>query len=71
MASSKRVRRVTLTSSTRGMRISTIGWRVARSIWSSRRRSRGVTKLMAAPLRPARPVRPMRCTYDSVSMGMS
>ncbi len=25
----------------------------------------------ASPVRPARPVRPMRCTYDSVSCGMS
>ncbi|OUE08530.1 hypothetical protein CMsap09_06255 [Clavibacter michiganensis] len=71
MASSKRVRRVTFTSSALGMRISVSGWRVAFSMAVRRRRSRGVTKLMAAPLRPARPVRPMRCTYDSVSIGMS
>ena len=71
IASSKRARRVTLTSSTVGSCICVSGWRVAFSIASSRRRSRGVTKLIAAPLRPARPVRPMRCTYDSVSIGMS
>ena len=35
------------------------------------RRSRGVMKRMATPLRPARPVRPMRCTYASTSFGTS
>ena len=30
-----------------------------------------VTNQIASPLRPARPVRPMRCTYASVSLGMS
>ena len=71
IASSKRASRVALTSSTLGSCICVSGWRVAFSIAASRRRSRGVTKLIASPLRPARPVRPMRCTYDSVSIGMS
>ena len=39
-----------------------IGWRVARSMVRSMRTSRGETKRMALPRRPARPVRPMRCT---------
>ena len=62
IASSKRVSRVALTSSTLGSFISVKGWRVALSIEVSMRRSRGVTKLIAAPVRPARPVRPTRWT---------
>jgi hypothetical protein len=69
--SSKRASRVTLTSSALGSCIWVSGCRVAFSMAVSSRRSRGVTKLIAVPLRPARPVRPMRCTYDSVSIGMS
>ncbi len=71
MASSKRERRVALTSSICGSGIWVSGCLVAFSIALSRRCSRGVTKLIASPVRPARPVRPMRCTYDSVSMGRS
>ena len=44
---------------------------VARSIDRRRCRSRGATNSRASPARPARPVRPIRCTYDSVSCGMS
>ena len=54
--------RASLTSSTEGSSISDSGALVARSMARSIRRSRGVTKRIASPLRPARPVRPMRWT---------
>jgi hypothetical protein len=39
------------------------GWRpvVSASIWARRGASRGVTRLMTTPARPARAVRPTRC----------
>ncbi|MCW0417162.1 hypothetical protein NB689_002916 [Xanthomonas sacchari] len=60
--SMKRLTRWSLTASTLGSCISSIGWRVARSIARSMPRSRGLTNRIASPLRPARPVRPIRCT---------
>ncbi len=63
--------RCALTSSTVGKAVSVSVCRVAFSIALSRWRSRGDTKSSAVPERPALPVRPIRCTYDSVSCGMS
>ena len=60
-----------LTSSMLGSAIGCSLCRVAFSIAASIRRSRGVTNRIASPVRPALPVRPTRCTYDSVSVGMS
>ena len=59
------------TSARDGIFIGLICVPVKRSISRIIRRSRGVMKSVATPLRPARPVRPMRCTYASTSFGMS
>ena len=67
----KRSTRLSLMSCVDGKCISGILLLVVRSIELSKRRSRGVTNRMAFPSRPARPVRPIRCTYDSLSCGMS
>ncbi|SHY81107.1 Uncharacterised protein [Mycobacteroides abscessus subsp. abscessus] len=71
MASRNLVTRWALTSSTEGSGSSASLAPVVFSIALSRCRSRGDTNNTAVPERPARPVRPMRCTYDSVSCGMS
>ena len=44
---------------------------VNRSMLPIARRSRGSTRVIASPLRPARPVRPMRWMYASASHGTS
>ena len=56
----KASRRRATTSAIVGKRIRCTGDDVRRSIVFSWRRSRGVTKVIATPERPARPVRPMR-----------
>ena len=59
------------TSARDGIFIGLIAVPVNCSISRIMRRSRGVMKSVATPVRPARPVRPMRCTYASTSYGMS
>ena len=65
ICSSKRERRVALTSSTVGSCIWVSGWRVAFSIARSRWRSRGVTKAIESPERPG-----ATRTPDAVDVGL-